>query len=66
MGDQTEIQEYNYSNFVSSDFLAFRTHLPVGSAAPDCCPSLLETGQRVRLRDYWKNNDVVVEFGSLT
>lgn len=66
MADQTEIQEYNYSDFVSSDFLTFRTHLPVGSSAPDCYPSLLDTGQPVKLSDYWKNNDVVVEFGSLT
>ena len=66
MADQTEFQEYNYRDFVSSDFLPFRTHLPVGSSAPDCHASLLGTGQPVRLSDYWEKNDVVVEFGSLT
>jgi hypothetical protein len=35
MADQTEIEKYNYRDFVSSDFLPFRTHLPVGSSAPD-------------------------------
>jgi hypothetical protein len=66
MADQTEIEKYNYHDFVSSDFLPFRAHLPVGSSAPDCHASLLETGQPVWLSDYWKDNDVVVEFGSLT
>lgn len=66
MADQTEIENYNYSDFVSSDFLPFRTHLPVGSSAPDFQAILLETGQAVRLSDYWKKNDLVVEFGSLT
>jgi hypothetical protein len=66
MADQTEIDEYNYRDFVSSDFLPFCTHLPVGSSAPDFDASLLDTAQPVRLSDYWKKNDVVVEFGSLT
>jgi hypothetical protein len=66
MSDQTEIDEYNYRDFVSSDFLPFRTHLRVGSSAPDFDARLLDTGQPVRLGDYWKKNDVVVEFGSLT
>jgi len=66
MADQTEVQKYNYRDFVSSDFLPFRTHLPVGSPAPECHASLLETGQAVRLSDYWKQNNLVVEFGSLT
>ena len=66
MAEHTEIGKYNYSDFSSSDFLPFRTHLPVGSSAPDIQASLLETGQAIRLSDYWKKNDVVVEFGSLT
>ena len=66
MADQTEIEIYNYSDFVSSDFLPFRTHLPVGSSAPDCHAILLETKQTVQLSDYWKKSDLVVEFGSLT
>ena len=66
MGEQTEVERYNYTEFVGSDFLPFRTHLPVGSSAPDFQAILLETGQAVRLSDYWKKNDLVVEFGSLT
>ena len=66
MADQTEIEKYNYRDFVSSDFLPFRAHLPVGSSAPDCQASLLDTEQPTRLSDYWKKNDVVLEFGSLT
>ena len=66
MAEQTEIGKYNYSDFVGSDFLPFRTHLPVGSSAPDCQAILLETKQAVQLSDYWKKSDLVVEFGSLT
>jgi hypothetical protein len=66
MDEQAESERYNYSDFVGSDFLPFRTHLPVGSSAPDFQAILLETGQAVRLSDYWEKNDLVVEFGSLT
>ena len=66
MPDQFEIETYNYSEFVGSDFLPFRTHLPVGSSAPDFQAIPLETGQPVRLSDYWKKSDLLIEFGSLT
>jgi len=66
MDEQAEIERYNYSDFVGSDFLPFRTHLPVGSPAPDFQAVLLETEQPVRLSDYWKRGDLVVEFGSFT
>ena len=66
MDQRAEIEKYNYSDFVGSDFLPFRTHLPVGSRAPDFQAILLETGQAVRLSDYWKQTDLIVEFGSLT
>ena len=66
MDEQTEIEKYNYCDFVSSDFLPFRAHLPVGSSAPDCQLILLGKNQSVRLSDYWNKNDLVVEFGSLT
>jgi hypothetical protein len=66
MNEQTEIERYNYSDFVGSDFLPFRTHLPVGSAAPDFQATSLETGRSVRLSDYWKKSDLLIEFGSLT
>jgi hypothetical protein len=66
MNDPVEIERYNYSEFVGSDFLPFRTHLPVGSAAPDFPATLLETGRPIRLSDYWQNGDLLIEFGSLT
>ena len=44
----------------------FRTLLPVGSSAPDFDAVLLETGLPVKLSEYWKRNDVLIEFGSLT
>jgi hypothetical protein len=66
MPEQSEIETYNYSGFIGSDFLPFRTHLPVGSSAPDFQAILLETGQPVRLSDYWKKSDHLIEFGSLT
>jgi len=67
MTEQAKIEEYNYSGFVGSEqFMAFRTHLPVGSSAPDFKATLLETKQTVRLSEYWKKSDVLIEFGSLT
>jgi hypothetical protein len=66
MANQIEIERYNYSDFVGSDFLPFRTHLPVGSSAPDFEAKLLENGEQVKLSEYWKNGDVLIEFGSLT
>jgi hypothetical protein len=66
MANQIEIETYNYSDFVGSDFLPFRTHLPVGSSAPDFEAKLLENGERVKLSEYWKSGDVLIEFGSLT
>jgi hypothetical protein len=67
MGNQSEIEDYNYFVFVGSDdFMDFRTLLPVGSSAPDFVATLLETGQPVKLSEYWKKGDVLIEFGSLT
>jgi hypothetical protein len=66
MANQIEIETYNYSDFVGSDFLPFRTHLPVGSSVPDFEAKLLENGERVKLSEYWKSGDVLIEFGSLT
>ncbi|MBI2531932.1 MAG: hypothetical protein HYW03_06900 [Deltaproteobacteria bacterium] len=67
MPDRTPIENYNYSVFVGADdFLSLRTPLPGGSLAPDCEVKLLETGRRVKLSDYWKKGDVLIEFGSLT
>ena len=66
MDERGEIESYNYTDFVSSDFLPFRTQLPVGSSAPDCQAIVLDTGESVQLSDYWKKSDLLVEFGSLT
>ena len=67
MHDAREAQAYNYAAFEGTDdFLAFRSALPVGSAAPDFAATLLATGEEVRLGDFWRGRDLLVEFGSLT
>jgi hypothetical protein len=67
MADRTEVESYNYSVFVGSEnFMAFRALLPVGSSAPDFEAVLLETARPVKLSEYWKRNDVLIEFGSFT
>ena len=67
MPTMTEIEDYNYSVFVGSEeFLAFRTLLPVGSSAPDFEAHLLDTAHPVKLSEYWKSGDVLLEFGSFT
>jgi hypothetical protein len=61
------IAAYNYAEFIGDDdFIAFRTALPVGSAAPDVTLTDAATGDAVRLSDYWRGVDLVIEFGSLT
>mgnify|MGYP001335434946 CR=1 FL=1 len=58
---------YNYSIFNGQgDFEGFPNVLRVGTSAPDFTAVLLETGQSVRLSDYWRQQDLVVEFGSFT
>jgi hypothetical protein len=60
-------ETYNYATFVGDDdFLAFRTALPVGSPAPDAAVIALDIGEPVRLSDYWRDRDLLIEFGSLT
>ena len=65
---QTEIEQYNYSAFKGgeSDFLRFRSQLQVGSSAPDFAATVLETGELAQLKGYWKDGNLVIEFGSLT
>lgn len=59
--------DYNYAVFEGTDdFLAFRTALPIGSLAPDGEVVIAATGQCARLSDFWRGNDLVIEFGSLT
>jgi len=58
---------YNYTTFEGQgDFDSFPSGPRVGSLAPDFTAILLETGQQARLSDYWRERDVLVEFGSVT
>jgi hypothetical protein len=67
MDKQDAVHTYNYTEFIGDDdFLAFRTVLPVGSAAPDVAVTVAATGEPGRLSDYWRDADLVIEFGSLT
>lgn len=70
MATMTEIESYNYANFgpgsSASDFAKFREHMKVGDKAPDFSATLLDTGDTVQLSDYWKDQDLLIEFGSLT
>ena len=65
---ETAVALYNYEAFMGgeSDFMAFRSNLPIGSPAPGFTAVALDSGEKVQLRDYWKDGDVVIEFGSLT
>lgn len=63
----SSIETYNYANFVGGDnFLDFRTTLQVGSPAPDFEALLLDSGATVKLSDFWRERDLLIEFGSLT
>lgn len=67
MPEGDAVARYNYAEFIGDDdFLAFRTALPVGSAAPDTPVVVAATGEAAHLSDYWRDADLVVEFGSLT
>ncbi len=67
MIDQTEVERYNYAVFQGSDnFFAFRTVLRVGDLAPDGELVALDSGQPVRLSEFWRERDILIEFGSLT
>ncbi len=65
---ETAVALYNYEAFMGgeSDLLGFRSKLPIGSPAPDFTAVALDNREKVQLRDYWKDGDVVIEFGSLT
>jgi hypothetical protein len=64
---------YNYAIFPpvggGDRFGDFAEHLKVGAEAPDGELALLGPDQeteRVRLSGYWRDGDLVVEFGSVT
>ena len=63
----TDPTTYNYTVFEGQGgFDSFPAGAHVGSLAPDFTAILLDTGQPVRLSDYWRERDVVIEFGSFT
>jgi hypothetical protein len=65
--ESNAVIRYNYAEFAGDDdFLAFRSILPVGSAAPDVAVTVAASGEAARLSDYWRDSDLVIEFGSLT
>ncbi len=67
MTNQQDSEVYNYRVFEGrEDFLSFRSLLQVGASAPDFPATLLETGETVKLSDYWRGQDIVIEFGSHT
>lgn len=58
---------YNYNVFEGQgDYEAFPTPWHALSSAPDGSAILLDTGQPVHLSDYWRERDVLIEFGSYT
>jgi hypothetical protein len=61
--------EYNYSEFVSSpqEFNDFAAHAPkVTMRAPSFPLEDLATGRRVEMRELWKSEIALLEFGSFT
>ena len=65
--NRRQVEAYNYAAFEGTDdFLAFRTSLPVGSAAPDVAVTVADSGEPARLGDFWRDRDLLIEFGSLT
>lgn len=58
---------YNYNVFKGQgDYETFPTPWHALSSAPDGSAILLDTGQPVHLSDYWRERDVLIEFGSYT
>jgi hypothetical protein len=67
MSDSIDPTVYNYAVFEGQgDFESFPLGPRIGSLAPDFRAILLDTGQTVLLSDYWRERDVLVEFGSFT
>ena len=60
---------YNYSVFDASpsEFAEFATHAPkVTMRAPSFLLEDFETGRKIQIKDLWKSDVVVMEFGSFT
>jgi hypothetical protein len=67
MTDTSDPTIYNYTVFEGQgDYETFPTALYAGTAAPDASAILLDTGQPARLSGYWRERDVLIEFGSYT
>ena len=61
--------EYNYSEFVASpqEFNDFALHAPkVTMRAPSFLLEDLATGRTIELRELWKSEIALLEFGSFT
>lgn len=62
--------EYNYRTFPldldAETFSAFPGVLSAGGTAPDGELVDAHTGERVRLSDLWKTENLLIEFGSMT
>ncbi len=58
---------YNFERWMQgSDFGSFPGVARVGTQAHDFSATLLATGESIPLSRYWKERDLVIEFGSLT
>ncbi len=66
MDGQAAIERYSYATFEGTDDVLALTALPVGSAAPDVTLTVADSGEPARLGDFWRDRDLVIEFGSLT
>jgi hypothetical protein len=63
----TDPTTYNYTVFEGQgDYETFPTPLHALLKAPDASAILLDTGQPAQLSDYWRERDVLIEFGSFT
>ena len=62
------MEAYNFSHWPGGveNIPAFSTAPVAGSQAPDFTVTLLETGQPVQISDYWRESDLLIEFGSIT
>lgn len=64
--DGEAVQAYNYAHYLGEDALPFRAAASVGTHAPDALIELLQTGQQVALSSLWQEQDLLIEFGSIT
>jgi hypothetical protein len=64
------MSEYNYRSFPldldAETFSAFPSVLSAGGPAPDGELIDAHSGETVQLSELWKNEAVVIEFGSMT